>query len=911
LKTRFFQLVFILSFTVFTNTVGMAQDIPNSNLPPKEVPISNFLEIKTDSITTQKLNPIENDSIPAQELNPIELDSIANDSLANSKKFLEGIVTYKAKDYTSINQKTQQIYLYNEAEILYKDMVINAGVIIIDYGKDLVFAGRLKDSLGTYSQHPVFKQGKDVVEPDSIVFNIKTKKALIWNSKTEQQGGRIISDLTKKENDSVYFVKRAKFTTSENDENPEYYFLLRKAKIVPGKKVVTGLTNMFIANVPTPIGLPFAFFPLTQTRTSGVIFPSFGEESNRGYFLQNGGYYFAISDYFDLATLGDYYTNGSYGLRIESNYAVRYKFRGSLSFRYENLINSERGFPDYSKSTIYNLRWNQSQDSKSNPNSRFSASVNLGSSTYFQESVNQLNTSNFLNNTLSSSVSYSKTFQSEPQVNVSLTATHSQNTNTQVINLTLPTFQGSIDRIYPFAPKTGSNKGALQNINLQYSVRGENRIQTTDSLFFKAEMFEDAKAGFQHSIPISTNFKLFKHFSMSTSANYRENWTFNTINKSYDAESQSVVTTPLKGFDSFRTYNFSTSLGTTVYGLFNFGEDKKIQAIRHVMRPSVSYNINPAFDQYYESYEVVSADGVTSNEVEYTRFEQSLFGSPGKVYSSSVGLSLNNNIEAKVRDKDSTATEAKKVFLLNSLNFSTNYNVAGDSLNWSPVRVSGGTQLFDNKMSVNFGATLDPYALDNNHTKINTFNIKNGGSLFRLTSANMTMSYSLSSDTFKDNDTNNDASRNESIKSGGRADDLFGKAQDFADQQLNTKRDDEEVTATELYNYTIPWSLRLAYAVNYSNSRRQSEISSHSLMFSGDIELSPRWSVGASSGYDLKNKGFTYTQLRFERDLESWRMNFSWIPFSTRSSWNFFIGIRSSILKDIKYEKRKQPDKQL
>ena len=898
MKTRFFQLVFILSFTVFTNTVGMAQDIPNSNLPPKEVPISNFLEIKTDSITTQKLNPIE-------------LDSKANDSLANSKKFLEGIVTYKAKDYTSINQKTQQIYLYNEAEILYKDMVINAGVIIIDYGRDLVFAGRLKDSLGTYSQHPVFKQGKDVVEPDSIVFNIKTKKALIWNSKTEQQGGRIISDLTKKENDSVYFVKRAKFTTSENDENPEYYFLLRKAKIVPGKKVVTGLTNMFIANVPTPIGLPFAFFPLTQTRTSGVIFPSFGEESNRGYFLQNGGYYFAISDYFDLATLGDYYTNGSYGLRIESNYAVRYKFRGSLSFRYENLINSERGFPDYSKSTIYNLRWNQSQDSKSNPNSRFSASVNLGSSTYFQESVNQLNTSNFLNNTLSSSVSYSKTFQSEPQVNVSLTATHSQNTNTQVINLTLPTFQGSIDRIYPFAPKTGSNKGALQNINLQYSVRGENRIQTTDSLFFKAEMFEDAKAGFQHSIPISTNFKLFKHFSMSTSANYRENWTFNTINKSYDAESQSVVTTPLKGFDSFRTYNFSTSLGTTVYGLFNFGEDKKIQAIRHVMRPSVSYNINPAFDQYYESYEVVSADGVTSNEVEYTRFEQSLFGSPGKVYSSSVGLSLNNNIEAKVRDKDSTATEAKKVFLLNSLNFSTNYNVAGDSLNWSPVRVSGGTQLFDNKMSVNFGATLDPYALDNNHTKINTFNIKNGGSLFRLTSANMTMSYSLSSDTFKDNDTNNDASRNESIKSGGRADDLFGKAQDFADQQLNTKRDDEEVTATELYNYTIPWSLRLAYAVNYSNSRRQSEISSHSLMFSGDIELSPRWSVGASSGYDLKNKGFTYTQLRFERDLESWRMNFSWIPFSTRSSWNFFIGIRSSILKDIKYEKRKQPDKQL
>ncbi len=897
MKTRFFQLVFSLSFTVFTNTAGMAQDIPNPK-PTTEIPAIKELEVK-------------NDSIPSQEVKRIQTDSIVNDSLSKPKKLLEAIVTYKAKDYTSVNQKTQQIYLYNQAEIQYKDMDIKAGVIVIDYGKDIVYAGRLKDSLGNYSQHPVFKQGSDVVEPDSIAFNLKTKKALIWNSKTEQQGGRIISDLTKKENDSVYFVKRAKFTTSDNIENPEYYFLLRKAKIVPGKKVVTGLTNLFIADVPTPIGLPFAFFPLSKSRTSGVLFPSFGEQNDRGYFLQNGGYYFAISDYFDLAALGDYYTNGSYGIRLESSYAVRYKFRGSLSFRYENLINSERGFPDYSKSTIYNLRWNQSQDSKSSPNSRFSASVNLGSSTYFQESVNQLNSSNFLNNTLSSSVSYSKTFQGEPQVNVSLSATHSQNTNTQVINMTLPTFQGSVDRIYPFAPKTGSKKGAIDNINFQYNMRGENRIQTSDSLFLTGAMFDEAKAGFQHTIPLSTNFKVFKHFSMTTSANYKENWTFNTINKSYDTETQSVVTTPLKGFDSFRTYNFSTSVGTTVYGMFDFGEDKKIQAIRHVMRPSVSYNINPSFEKYYETYEVISADGVTTDQVDYTRFEGSLFGTPGKVYSSSVGLSLNNNLEAKIRDKDSTATEAKKVFLLNSLNFSTNYNVAGDSLNWSPVRVSGGTQLFDDKLSVNFGATLDPYALDNNNTKINTFNIDNGGSLFRLSSANMTMSYNLSSDSFEDNNQNDAAARDQSLRSGGRADDLFGKSQDYADQQINNRDQSEEVTPTDLYNYKIPWSLRLAYAVNYSNTRRQNEISSHSLMFSGDIELSPRWSVGASSGYDLKNKGFTYTQLRFERDLESWRMNFSWIPFSNRSSWNFFIGIRSSILKDIKYEKRKQPDKQL
>ena len=902
MKTTPFQIVFLTSFTMFLNIFGYSQDFKISN----DTVVENTKDKYIDSLSITTNSDNKNKS----ETNSKLVESNVNDSIVKNKGFLEGIVNYKAKDYTSVNQKTKQIFLYNEAQIQYKDMDIQSGVIIIDYSKDLIFAGRLKDSAGVYSQSPIFKQGQDLVEPDSIVFNIKTKKALIWNSKTEQQGGRIISELSKKENDSVYYVKRAKFTTSTNEENPEYYFLLRKAKVVPGKKVVTGLTNMFIADVPTPIGLPFGFFPLTSKRTSGVIFPSFGQQNERGYFLQNGGYYFAMSDYADLAVLGDYYTNGSYGLRLESNYAIRYKLRGGISFRYENLINSERGFPDYSKSIIYNLRWNQNQDSKSNPNSRFSASVNLGSSTYYQESINQLNNSNFLNNTLASSVSYSRTFMGEPQVNMSITATHSQNTQTKSINMTLPTFQGSVDRIFPLAPKTGSKKGIIQNVNFQYNVRAENRIQTTDSLFFKPEMFDNAKTGVQHTIPISTNFKLFKYFSMSASTNINHTWSFNTIEKKYDILNQELLTTSLKEFDSYTTYNFSTSLGTTIYGLFNFGEEKKIQAIRHVMRPSLSYDINPSFEQYYDSYEIVSADGLTSEQIDYTRFEESLFGSPGNRFSSSIGLSMSNNLEAKIRDNDSTATEPKKIFILNSLNMSTNYNVAADSLNWSPLRMSGGTQIFDNKMSVNFGATLDPYALNNNNQKINKFNISNGGSLFRVTSANLTMSYNLSNDTFKGNDENDNA-RKESLRSGGRADDLFGKPQDFADKRLNDRNEEKKPVPTDLYNYVLPWSLRLAYALNYNNSRRQNEISSHSLMISGDVELSPRWSVGASTGYDFKNNGVTYTQLRFERDLESWRMNFSWIPFSNRSSWNFFIGIRSGILSDIKYDKQRQRDKQL
>ena len=907
LHTNRFHILFALSFTVFINTLSYAQDRPGSGIPISPNPKTTTPQIVKDTLSSKEELLIINEKA---------LDSTLTDSTKQKKGLLEGIVSYKATDYTSFNRKEEKLYLYNEAEIIYKDMQINAGTIVIDYSKNEVYAGRLKDSLGEYSQRPVFKQGESVVEPDSIRFNIDTEKALIWNSRTEQNGGTIIAEKTKKENDSVFFISNGKFTTSKNLDDPEYYFLLRKAKIVPDKKVVTGLTNLFIYDVPTPIGMPFAYFPLTKKQTSGVIFPSFGEQNNRGYFLQNGGYYFAISDYFDLATLGDYYTNGSYGLRLESKYNVRYRFNGNFGFRYENIINSERGFSDYSKNTIYNLRWSHMQDAKSNPSSRFSASVNLGSSQYYQESVNQINTASFLNNTLSSSVSYSKTFKGEPQVNTSLTATHSQNTQTQEINMTLPTFQGSVGRIYPFAPSDGTKKGIIKNINFQYNLRGENRISTTDSLFFKQEMFDDAKIGLKHSIPINTNFKVLKHFSISAGTNFEENWTFKTFDRSYDQVNQEVVITQKNGFDAYRTYNFSTSIGTTIYGLFNFdkkNEGKAIQAIRHVMRPSVSYNINPAFDKYYDTYEVIDANGTTLEEVEYSRFQNTLYGAPNKNYGSSIGLSLANNLEAKVRDKDTTQVEPKKIVLLNNLNFSTAYNLAGDSLRWSPVRVTGGTQIFNNKMTVNFGATLDPYALDNNNKKIDKFNVNNGGSLFRMTSANLTMGYSFSSD--GKGDKTSESSRNETLQSGGRDDDLFGRSEDFAEDQFNAYDNDddeeEEEEPSKLYNFNIPWNVRLAYAVNYNNVARQNEISSHSLMFSGDLEIAPRWTIGASSGYDFKNQGFSYTQLRFQRDLLSWKMNFSWIPFSTRTSWNFFIGIKSNILQDVKYEKRRQPDERL
>ncbi|MEP6928811.1 MAG: putative LPS assembly protein LptD, partial [Flavobacterium sp.] len=623
--------------------------------------------------------------------------------------------------------------------------------------------------------------------------------------------------------------------------------------------------------------------------------------NTRGFSLQNMGYYFALSDNYDLTVLGDYYTNGSYAMRFESAYATRYKYRGNLNVRFENLINSERGYPDYSKQNIYNIQWSHSKDTKSNPNSTFSASVNMGSSKYFKQSINQANVGSNLNNTLSSSISYNKTFNTIPQARISLTATHSQNTQTEVINMTLPTLQASIDRVYPFVGKDGVKKGLIKNINLQYNLSGKNNIVTTDSLFFKPQMFRDAQIGMQHSIPLSTNFKIFKYFSAGASTNYQETWVTKTIDRSYDTSQSKVVDKTVNGFDAFRTYNFSTNLGTTIYGTFNFGADKKIQSIRHVMRPSITYAYTPSFEKYYDTY-TVDASGIITNQ--YTRFENGVYGAPGKDNSNIVGFSLSNTFEAKVRDSDSTKTEPKKIMLLNNLNFNTSYNFNADGkqvLAWQPVLVSGGTQFFDNKMNVNFGATLDPYAIDNSGTRISTYNIDNGGSLFRLTSANVTMNYSFSNKGGKEEN-------KQSERNGGRKDDLFGTNTDLNDsrnsQFANEKNDDEENVITEFFNSKIPWDMTMAYSLTYSNVNRESKITGNSIMISANMDITPKWKGGVSTGYDFVQKGVTFTQFRFERDLLSWRMAFNWSPLGINSNWNFFIGIKSGVLSDIKWNKR-------
>ena len=890
LHTNLFNIVLISFFLTLGCGNLYSQDIKSkkTSLPTVK---------QTDKPKTAVVDTIKTDSIKPKLT---VTDTIKVDSIKPKKAFLDGKVKYKAKDYAKIDQKKKLITLYNEAELYYKDVELKSGIIVLDYEKDEVYAGRIKDSTGTLYQYPNFKQGQSEVQPDSIRFNFKTKKALIYNSRTEQGEFKIKAPITKKENDSVYFLKGARFTTSTDVDNPEYYFRSSKVKFVPGKKVITGLTNMVIADVPTPIALPFAYFPMSQEKSvSGIIIPSYNDSNTRGFSLQNMGYYFALTDNYDLTVLGDYYTNGSYAMRFESSYAERYKYRGNVNIRFENLISSERGYPDYSKQNIYNIQWSHSRDSKANPNSSFSASVNMGSSKYFKQSINQANIGSNLNNTLSSSISYNKTFNTIPQARIALTATHSQNTQTEEINMTLPSLQASIDRIYPFVGKDGVKKGIIKNINLQYNLSGKNSFVTNDSLFFKPQMFDNAKIGMQHSIPISTNFKIFKYFSASASTNYQETWVTKTIDRSYDTDLNKVVDKTVNGFDAFRTYNFSSSLGTTIYGTFKFGDTKRIQAIRHVMRPSISYSYTPSFEKYYDTY-AIDATGTTMKD--YTRFENGVYGQPGLSNSNIVGFDLSNTFEAKVRDSDSTKTEPKKMMLLNNLNFSTSYNFNADgktTFALEPVRVSGGTQLFDNKMNVNFAATLNPYAIDNSGQQINVFNINNGGSLFRMTSANMTLNYSFSNKNEK-KDENKQSERN-----GGRSDDLFGTNTDLNDTRKSQfSEDDEENVITEFFNSKLPWDMTMAYSLTYSNTRRENKITGNSLMVSANMDITPKWKGGISSGYDFVQQGVTFTQLRFERDLLSWRMSFNWTPLGAYSNWNFFIGIKSGMLSDIKWNKR-------
>lgn len=872
---------------MFTYYTSIGQVVPNTD--------STKTSIKQSIITSKE-----------GELEIIPSDSTQIDSLANKPKpLLSDVVKYTAKDTIRSNVVTQEVYLYNNAEVNYGDINLKAGKIDIDWATNTIKATGIPDSTGAITQKPVFTQAGKVYETDTISYNFDSQKGLIQQVRTEEGEGYLTGKKVKKVNNDVIYVRHGYFTT-DSKEHPDYYLWANKIKVIPGKEIITSFTQMYIADVPTPLVLPFGYFPTTENRRSGLIFPTFNFTESQGYALQNGGYYWAMSDYFDLMITGDIYTNGSNGIRAKSNYAKRYKFRGSVDLRYESLIYGIEGRSDYSKSNNYRIGWSHSQDAKANPNLRFSASVSMMSSTYYEQSFNEINNDNHLNNSANSSVSLVKTWDDLP-IRLSLTATHSQVNSTGEVNMTLPNLRFDLDRQFPFAPKNGPKKTWYHNIGFSYSMRAENKIQTSDSLMFKSAMFDDMKNGMEHNIPISTSFKVAKFFTISPSINYKERWYLNSIEKKWDDETNLEVIDTIPGFVRNNEYSFSAGTSTTVYGMYNFGKNSKVQALRHVIKPSVSYSYKPDFGapemeniDYYKQ-------GYLGEVKEYSKFENGVYGYTSSGLSSSLGLSLKNTLEMKVKS-DSTEEGSKKVNILENLNFSTNYNMASQDFKWSPLRITGGTSFFDRNMSVNFNAALDPYALveddDGTFVRVPEFNYDLTGDLFRMTNAGFTVNYRFSSTQKKTDKKGN----NEGNASNRFTDDALDGGQD---RDRGTDDNDNAVKAVMGYlDYTVPWSFNVNYSFNYTNANNEPRLV-NTLNFNGNVKVTEKWDFGFSSGYDFETKGLSYTRLNFNRDLDTWIMKFEWVPFGYRSTYYFFIGIKAAMLQDLKYEKRKLPDQLL
>ena len=883
---------------------------------------SQVVQISKDSIATDTTlinnvgSLINNDSI----------ETAPADSLKKPKKtastFITSEVKYDATDSIIFSLDGQKVYLYNNAIVTYMDVELTAYFIELDLGSSEAYACGTRDSLNKEIGLPVFKDSGGEYTMRTMRYNFETKKAIIEHVVTEQGEGYIVSKRAKKMSNDDICLKGGIYTTCSNHEHPHFGLKMTKAKVIPGNKVVTGPAYLVMEDVPFPIGIPFGFVPSTSSYSSGFIFPSYGEESSRGFFLRNGGYYWAVNDYFDFQTTGDIYTNLSWGLRASSTYRKRYKFGGNFNLQYITNITSEKDLPDYAKSKDFSVTWSHRQDPKANPYQNFSASVNFSTSSFDRNNVGSIvNPYELAQNTKRSSISYSKRWPGSP-FNLSTNFLHSQNSRDSTIDLTIPDLTLTMNRIYPFKSKNkiGSKESWYEKISFSYSATAKNYIHTKESELMDSKLNEDWKNGVKHSIPVSMNLKFLKYFTASPSFNYTERWYFNSIRKGYDEEQGKVVVTDtINSFNRVYDYSYSVGTSTKLYTYYTpwrklFGN--KVNAIRHVMTPSVSMSYRPDFSEerfgYYDWFEYYDANKDEVVKQEYSIYEGSLYGTPGKGKSGSMGMSLGNTLEMKVKsDKDSTGF--KKIKILESLNFSSSYNFLADSMKWSRVNMSGRTKVF--KTDISFGATFDPYALDTTATgapkRINASHFKQTGKLLRLESANMSFGFGLNNDTFKKSKTENQSGDNQNSTVDQNQLPPAETGSNSAQQEENSTGLQVEDTGYAKFN--IPWNINFSYSMRLVNGdfnkkklAYDKEITSD-LTFNGSVKPTPKWSISFTSGYSFKMKKLAHTSFNIRRDLHCWSMSFNLVPIGRYKSYFFTISANSSLLRDLKYEKRSSP----
>lgn len=829
--------------------------------------------------------------------NQTVIDTIhRNDSIQPLKKekksAIESQIERTSNDSTVQDFKNNKIFYYGGAVIKYDDIEIQADYVEFDFNEHTVFAKGMPDSTGKISGKPVFTQAGQKYYSDEMSFNFDTKKGIINKVFTEDAQSFIHGNKIKKMDDGKINVRSGSFTTCNNREHPHYEFHFNKAIVIPDDKIVAKYMYLKIEETPLPIAIPFALIPNSKGQRSGILIPSFGESANRGYYFENGGYYWAINDYMDFQLTGDIYTRGSWALRPLFRYVNRYKYSGNFNASYAiNKVGTE-GSADYKESTDFKIRWTHKQDPKARPKSSFTADVYIVSNNY--NKYNGMTITEHLSNTFQSSIAFQTSFAN--LFYLTLNASHSQNTLSHNMAITLPEATLSMNRVYPF--KNLGKKGKkhwYSEINVSYSVNGKNYASMADSLFFKPGWTDKIQNGIQHSAPINMPIKLFKHFTWTTSLNLNDKMYFQYYEKHWvedDEGKGKVVTDTIPHFRNVFTYDVSSNITTKVYGMFRFKKGP-IRAVRHVFTPTIGVSYNPDFSNKFWNYYSSYIDG-NGNEQKYSYFQGSIYGAPAGQKSGRITYSFSNNLEMKVPSRKDTVTGLKKIVLIENLTFSGNYDLAKDSLNWSYLSISGRTTLFKN-FSIQYSSMWDPYILDSTGTKqLNQFEWDVNHRLFRKKSVtwNFSANYTFNNKTF--------AKKDKKSKK--------PEAPNATEDELN----DILSHPNEYVDWSTTWSISLSYNLRTVNNpsyinyiMRDNRSTVQTLGVQGEINLSPKWKFSAHSGWDFEKKKISYTSLTIYRDLHCWEMRFNVIPYGTYKSWNFQINVKASALQDLKLTKKK------
>ncbi len=823
---------------------------------------------KTDTL---KSPLVTNETLSKDSLKRKSVDSLNADDVGEP---LEHAIVYNAKDSIRYETKGQKIYLFGDAYVNYESMNLKSEFIEIDNAKNTITAYGKKDSLGVETGTPIFKEGAQEIACRKMVYNLKTKKGKIYDIETKEGDLILMGSEVKKDSNNVVYMKNLKCIPCEFKDS-RTLFKAKYAKIIPDDKIVTGPVYLEIGGVPTPLGLPFGFFPNTKKAHSGIIIPTYGNSEALGFYLQNGGFYWAINNKTDMTIKGDIYGNGSFGLKTVNNYNINYKFNGSLALAFSQFNEGEKEIPlSYKKRQDISITWRHIQDQKNNPTIRFSSDVNIRTSQYNKN--NLVNNSQYLTNTFQSNINFTKTFKA---ASLSINARHDQNTQTQIMNISFPELTFNVNRFYPFKKESRIKQNAFDKIGISYLFEAKNTLTGKESTIFQGDVLDSIKYGARHSLPISTNLTVLKYFTLTPALNLSAVMYTKTKTKELDYATNQIISTTQKDFKTGYDANFNTSLTTKLFMDYMF-KSKRIKQIRHLLIPSLNYTYRPNFgDAQYGFWKDIITDTVNKIKTKYSIFENTLFGGPTIGTQNSLGINLNNNLEAKIRKNTDTGFVDKKIILIQNLSFNATYNFAADSFKMSNISMTGRTKIwkfFDLMFSSNF----DPYFYDkasNRRTK--NFTINENGKLARFTTGNIAINASFSS----------------------------ASIQSMRVKKPSTEQNATATNATQNQQGSLPWSLNIYYNINFiTNNVTNALTQIQTLNFNTDLSVTKYWHLGVTSGYDFTAKNISFTSFNVGRDLKCWAAAINWVPFGIRKSYSITINLKSSMLSDVKIPRTRQ-----